>query len=281
MSSLVVVGSVAIDSIKTPFGERARSLGGSATHFSVSSSFFTDVSVVAVIGEDFTAEDEAVFHERKINTDSLQRVPGGKTFRWAGEYSFDLNTAKTLDTQLNVFADFKPQLDERQKKTDVLFLANIQPELQMDVLKQYPDIKVITVFGKWDDGTAQKAVADAVAVHKNFDGMFVQGGSTGAVRALIDAKHKMIPVAGEAENGFRKLCVAHAKDGLVCASLGQSPGLHHQSGAAEHATWPHAEAEQPVPPQFVAGEPAEAGGPAPLGHERVQPQAHVDRAAPP
>ena len=85
--------------------------------------------------------------------------------------------------------------------------------------------EVVEVVGNWDDGTAQKAVADAVAVHKNFDGMFVQGGSTGAVRALIDAKHKMIPVAGEAENGFRKLCVAHAKEGLLCASLGQSPGL--------------------------------------------------------
>lgn len=85
--------------------------------------------------------------------------------------------------------------------------------------------EVVEVVGNWDDGTAQKAVADAVAVHKKFDGMFVQGGSTGAVRALIDAKHRMIPVAGEAENGFRKLCAERAKDGLVCASLGQSPGL--------------------------------------------------------
>ena len=110
MSSLVVVGSVAIDSIKTPFGERERSLGGSATHFSVSASFYTDVSVVAVIGDDFGADDEAVFHERKINTENLVRVPGGKTFRWVGEYGFDLNTAVTKDTQLNVFADFKPEL---------------------------------------------------------------------------------------------------------------------------------------------------------------------------
>lgn len=85
--------------------------------------------------------------------------------------------------------------------------------------------EVVEVVGNWDDGTAQKVVADALAVHKNFDGMFVQGGSTGAVRALIDAKHKMIPVAGEAENGFRKLCAERAKDGLLCASLGQSPGL--------------------------------------------------------
>jgi len=85
--------------------------------------------------------------------------------------------------------------------------------------------EVVEVVGNWDDGTAQKVVADAVAVHKSFDGMFVQGGSTGAVRALIDAKHKMIPVAGEAENGFRKLCAERGKDGLVCTSLGQSPGL--------------------------------------------------------
>ena len=85
--------------------------------------------------------------------------------------------------------------------------------------------EIVEVVGNWDDGTAQKVVADAVAVHKKFDAMFVQGGSTGAVRALIDAKHKMIPVAGEAENGFRKLCAANAKDGLLCASMGQSPGL--------------------------------------------------------
>jgi len=85
--------------------------------------------------------------------------------------------------------------------------------------------EIVEVVGNWDDGTAQKVVADAVAVHKKFDGMIVQGGSTGAVRALIDAKHKMIPVAGESENGFRKLCAQYAKDGLVCNSLGQSPGL--------------------------------------------------------
>jgi len=85
--------------------------------------------------------------------------------------------------------------------------------------------QIVEVVGNWDDGTAQKVTADAVAVHKKFDGMFVQGGSTGAVRALIDAKHPFIPVSGEAENGFRKLCAQHAKDGLLCASAGQSPGL--------------------------------------------------------
>jgi ribose transport system substrate-binding protein len=85
--------------------------------------------------------------------------------------------------------------------------------------------EIIEVVGNWDDGTAQKVVADAVAVHKHFDGMFVQGGSTGAVRALMDAGHPFIPVSGEAENGFRKLCAEHEKEGLLCASAGQSPGL--------------------------------------------------------
>jgi sugar/nucleoside kinase (ribokinase family) len=135
-TTLSVVGSVAIDSITTPFGSRERSLGGAALHFSVSASFFTDVSVVAVVGDDFSHEDQAVFRERRINTENLQRIPGGKTFRWVGEYGFDLNTAHTLDTQLNVFADFKPQLSENAKRSPFLFLANIQPTLQREVREQ-------------------------------------------------------------------------------------------------------------------------------------------------
>ncbi len=136
MSSVLAVGSVAIDSVRTPFGYRERSLGGSATHFSVAASFFTDVGVVAVIGDDFTADDMAVFHERDINTNDLLRVAGGKTFFWAGEYGFDLNTAHTLDTQLNVFADFKPTLSEESRKSPYLFLGNIQPALQREVREQ-------------------------------------------------------------------------------------------------------------------------------------------------
>ena len=95
---------------------------------------------------------------------------------------------------------------------------------QMEVLKKYPDIKVVTVFGKWDDGTAQRVTADAIAANSNVDGMIVSGGSTGAVRALMDAKHAFIPVAGEAENGFRKLIAEHGKDGLAGISIGNSPG---------------------------------------------------------
>jgi sugar/nucleoside kinase (ribokinase family) len=105
-------------------------------HFSVSASYFSEVGVVGVVGEDYTDEDMSVFRERNINTDNLQRIAGGKTFFWAGEYGFDLNTAKTLDTQLNVFGDFKPQLSAAAKKSPYLFLANIQPSLQREVREQ-------------------------------------------------------------------------------------------------------------------------------------------------
>jgi sugar/nucleoside kinase (ribokinase family) len=133
---ILVVGSVAFDALQTPFGKVDRCIGGSATYFSVAASFFTAVDLVAVVGDDFTAEDASVFQGRNINLDGLQRVPGEKTFFWSGEYGYDLNVAKTRDTQLNVFANFAPKLSEKQKKADVLFLANIQPELQLDVLRQ-------------------------------------------------------------------------------------------------------------------------------------------------
>lgn len=148
---ILVVGSVAFDALQTPFGKVDRCIGGSATYFSVAASFFTDVSIVAVVGDDFTEEDASVFNGRKINTDGLQRVAGEKTFFWSGEYGYDLNVAKTRDTQLNVFADFKPRLTEEQKNTDVLFLANIQPELQLDVLRQTkrPRIVALDTMNLW------------------------------------------------------------------------------------------------------------------------------------
>ncbi|HYR28681.1 MAG TPA: PfkB family carbohydrate kinase [Thermoanaerobaculia bacterium] len=148
---ILVVGSVAFDALQTPFGKVDRCIGGSATYFSVAASFFTPVSIVAVVGDDFTEEDASVFNGRKIDTSGLQRVPGQKTFFWSGEYGYDLNVAKTRDTQLNVFADFKPELTEEQRNTDVLFLANIQPELQLDVLKQCkrPRIVALDTMNLW------------------------------------------------------------------------------------------------------------------------------------
>ncbi|MDT7780661.1 MAG: hypothetical protein QOC99_3173 [Acidobacteriota bacterium] len=134
--SLLVVGSVAFDAVETPFGKRERMLGGSATHFALSASFFTDVRVVGVVGEDFGDEEMDVFRRRQINTDDLERVAEGKTFFWSGRYDFDLNTAHTLDTQLNVFADFKPKLSPDSMSARMVFLGNIQPELQSEVREQ-------------------------------------------------------------------------------------------------------------------------------------------------
>ena len=148
---ILVVGSVAFDALETPFGKVDRCIGGSATYFSVAASFFSEVDLVAVVGDDFTAEDASVFEGRNIKTDGLQRVPGAKTFFWSGQYSYDLNVAKTRDTQLNVFADFAPRLNERQKQADVLFLANIDPELQYDVLKQAkrPRLVALDTMNYW------------------------------------------------------------------------------------------------------------------------------------
>jgi sugar/nucleoside kinase (ribokinase family) len=151
--TITVVGSVAFDAIETPFGKVDRCIGGSATYFSVAASFFTPVNLVAVVGEDFTDKDAEVFKGRKINLDGLQRVPGQKTFFWSGEYGYDLNVAKTRDTQLNAFANFKPRLSEQQRSPDVLFLANIQPDLQLDVLQQCkrPRIVALDTMNYWID----------------------------------------------------------------------------------------------------------------------------------
>jgi sugar/nucleoside kinase (ribokinase family) len=143
--SILVVGSVAFDRITTPFGTAERCLGGSATYFSVAASFFTEVNLVGVVGEDFTDEDAAIFKGRNINLDGLQRVKGARTFFWSGEYGFDLNVAKTRDTQLNVFADFKPTLNATQAASDAVFLANIDPDLQMDVLHQCKEPRVVAL----------------------------------------------------------------------------------------------------------------------------------------
>lgn len=132
---IVVVGTVAFDTVETPFGKGENVLGGSATYFSTSASFFSDVSLVAVVGEDFPDEHLQFLRSREIDLQGLQRIPG-KTFHWSGKYGYDLNEAQTLETQLNVLMDFEPYLPASYRTTDVLFLANIDPELQLQVLDQ-------------------------------------------------------------------------------------------------------------------------------------------------
>jgi sugar/nucleoside kinase (ribokinase family) len=134
--SLTVVGSIAFDSVRTPFGERERMLGGTAVHFSLAASFFTEVRPVGPVGDDFGEAELDLLRERGVIVDDVERVEGGKSFFWRGRYEYDLNVAHTEDTQLGVFGEFEPKLSEPSKDADVLFLANIQPDLQRQVRAQ-------------------------------------------------------------------------------------------------------------------------------------------------
>ena len=140
-SSLLVVGSVAFDTIETPHGKQERILGGSATYFSLAASYFTGVRVIAVVGDDFTPEHEAVMTDRGVDTRGIQRAHG-KTFHWSGEYGDNLNEAKTHLTELNVFEDFKPQVPPEFADSRFLFLANIDPVLQADVRRKMPTVQL-------------------------------------------------------------------------------------------------------------------------------------------
>jgi sugar/nucleoside kinase (ribokinase family) len=134
--SITVVGSLAFDRVKTPFGERERMLGGAATHFALAASFFDEVNVVGPVGDDFGDAELEVLATRGTQIGDVERVLGGRTFFWQGEYGWDLNSRHTLATELGVFAEFEPKLSERSREADVLFLANIQPDLQRAVLEQ-------------------------------------------------------------------------------------------------------------------------------------------------
>ncbi len=154
MHPILTVGSVAFDSLKTPFGERSRIVGGAATYFSVAASFFTDVRLVAVVGEDFGETEMEVFGGRRVDLAGLQRVPG-ETFRWKGEYSYDLNSRETIYTHLNVFESFQPTLPEAYRPTPFVFLANIHPALQLDVLDQVESPRFVAsdTMNFWIEGT--------------------------------------------------------------------------------------------------------------------------------
>jgi len=153
--SVLVVGSVAYDTVETTAGVRDEALGGSATYFSISSSFFTRVSIVAVVGEDFRSNDMDAFNRHGIDLSGLERRPG-QTFRWAGRYmTADVNDRVTLDTQLNVFADFSPTLSPENRQQPFLFLANIDPDLQLDVLNQMttrPRLVALDTMNFWIEG---------------------------------------------------------------------------------------------------------------------------------
>ena len=161
--SLLVVGSVALDSVEAPAGRRDDVLGGSASFFTMAASYFVKPRLVAVVGADFPEEHVALLAGRGVDLAGLERVPG-RTFRWAGRYSRDLNSRTTLDTQLNVFADFRPKLPEAYRGADYVFLANIQPSLQLDVLSQVsrPKLVAMDTMNLWID-VARDSLAQVLA----------------------------------------------------------------------------------------------------------------------
>jgi len=140
--AITVVGSVAFDTIETPAGKRERCLGGAATYFSLSASYFTDVRVIAVVGEDFGRRQEEVFQSHKIDTRGIEHT-AGKSFFWEGSYLDNLNEAKTHNTELNVFATFSPKIPAAYEDSEFLFLANIDPVLQRRVRDQMPNVKLV------------------------------------------------------------------------------------------------------------------------------------------
>ena len=163
--SILVVGSVAYDTVETPFGKAERVLGGSASFFSVAASFFTPVRLVAVVGEDFGEAQLAAFRGRQIDLDGLERT-AGKTFHWQGKYSYDLNHRDTICTDLNVFEFFKPRLPQSYRDVEHVFLGNIDPELQLRVLEQVekPRLVACDTMNFWIKGKPEELRRTLVSV---------------------------------------------------------------------------------------------------------------------
>ena len=161
---ITVVGSIAYDSVSTPFGERQRMLGGAAVHFALAASFFQEVRVVGPVGDDFGETELDVLRNRGVDISDVERIPGGKTFFWRGKYGWDLNSRETLDTQLGVFEGFQPKLSESSRSSDVLFLANIQPDLQREVRAQMPRARFVALdsMNLWIEA-ARESLMKAIA----------------------------------------------------------------------------------------------------------------------
>ena len=187
--SLLVVGSVAFDGLESPYGKVERTLGGAATYFSVAASFFTPVHLVAIVGDDFTDVDAKIFHQRKIDCEGLERAVG-KSFFWAGKYSENLNERITLTTELNVFADFKPKLPERYRASKYVFLANIAPDLQRDVLQQVkkrPKIAALDTMNYWIERTN----SDLIETLRHVDILMINDAET----RQLSSEHNLLRAA--------------------------------------------------------------------------------------
>ena len=217
--SITVVGSIAYDTVKTPFGERERMLGGAAVHFALAAAFFDEVRVVGPVGDDFGEPELDVMRRRGVDIVDVERIAGGKTFFWHGEYGWDLNSRETHDTQLGVFEGFAPKLSPGSRASDVLFLANIQPDLQREVRAQLPDAKFVALdsMNLWID-IARDSLVSAI---ENVDCVVLND----AELRQLTGKPNLISAAREvlawkpAEGGGRGPSVIIAKQGEYGAAL--------------------------------------------------------------
>jgi sugar/nucleoside kinase (ribokinase family) len=206
---ILVVGSVAFDTIETPFGRGDEVLGGSATYFSTAASFFTGVRLVAVVGDDFPAAHRDFLGSRNIDLSGLQVAPG-ETFRWKGRYGYDLNEAQTLDTRLNVFEGFRPQLPDSFRDAEVVFLANIDPELQLEVLSQVrrPRIIACDTMNFWIAGKREALVKTL----RHVDILVINEGET---RQLADEPNLVKAARAILALGPRTLVVKRGEYGVL------------------------------------------------------------------
>jgi len=207
--SILVVGSVAFDSIETPHGKRERCLGGAATHFALAASFFTDVRVIAVVGEDFTAEHEAVLTRRRIDTRGIEHLPG-KSFHWSGSYVKSLNDAETLNTELNVFETFSPKIPSAYEDSEFLFLANIDPVLQANVRAQMPKVRL--AFGDTMNYWITGHTENLLKVLKHLDGLLINDGEA----KLLAHDTNLVAAAKKIhELGPKTLVIKHGEYGAT------------------------------------------------------------------
>ena len=234
--SLLVVGSVAFDALESPYGKVERTVGGAATYFAVSASFFTHVNLVAIVGDDFSKADGKIFHGRTINIDGLERAPG-KSFFWAGKYSQNLNERVTLATELNVFADFKPKLPGHYRKSKYVFLANIAPDLQRDVLQQVqgtPKLVAMDTMNYWISGSN----AELRETLKHVDILMINDTETRELsnehNLLRAAKHifKMGPSALVIKRGEYGAMLVD-KNGVFCVPAFPLEEPHDPTGAGD------------------------------------------------
>ena len=222
MSTILVVGSVAFDTIQSPSGSVSRILGGAATYFSLAASYFAQVRTIAIVGDDFTEKEERVLLDRGVDIRGIERV-SGKTFHWAGHYLDNLNEAKTLATDLNVFQGFDPKIPKEYEDSDFLFLANIDPKLQANVRRQMPNVKLVggDTMNYWISGFR----SDLEKVLKGTDILLINDGEA---KMLADDKSLARSAAKILTMGPKALVIKHGEDGAtIFFGAGQFGGGTH------------------------------------------------------